>query len=112
MTSKQGEKVAAGVFTQPCATQLVLLALEDAIARGVISEADVTQEKLEQFLGVFGRRFYKLPAADTSKTRIVLEKKGETVPESIRSADGGIEVGISKKGASIFSLRWEGEEVA
>src|SRR5271154_7390233 len=53
----------AGVFTQPFATQYVILALEEAVERGVIKEEDVTQERLEQFLGGFGRQFYKLPDA-------------------------------------------------
>ncbi len=49
-TSAAQGKAPAGVYTQPFATQLVLLALEEAIERGVIHEADVTQEKLEGFL--------------------------------------------------------------
>lgn len=107
LTSKKGEKVAAGVFTQPYATQLVLLALEDAIERGVIKEADVTQEKLEHFLSTFGRRFYKLPIPSKDAVKIVLERKGEVIPPSISGIDGAIEVGISRKGAEIFSLSWQ-----
>jgi dihydroorotase len=99
--------VAAGVFTQPFATQLVLLALEDAVERGVIGDDDVTQEKLELFLSRAGRRFYKLPEPDTGVAKIVLERKGETIPASIKSsAEDGVEVGLSKAGAAVFSLRW------
>ncbi len=90
-TSAAQGKAPAGVFTQPFATQLVLSALEDAIERDVIAEADVTQEILEGFLGRFGRRFYKLPEVSTKK--IVLERKGEKIPTSVRSEDGSIEVG-------------------
>lgn len=96
----------AGVFTQPFATQLVLLGLEEAIERGVITEADVTQEKLEGFLSRFGRRFYKLP--EVSEKKIVMERRGEKIPASVVSKDGNIEVGISRAGAEVFSLRWEG----
>lgn len=85
--------------------QLVLLALEEAIERGVITEADVTQEKLEGFLSRFGRRFYKLP--EESGKKIVLERKGEKIPASIHSEDGKTEVGISKAGAEVFSLAWK-----
>lgn len=106
MTSKEGEKIAAGVFTQPFATQLVLLALEDATERGVIAEADVTQEKLEGFLSKFGRRFYKLPEVPKD-LKIVLERKGEKIVDSIKSADGEIEVGISRKGSEVFSVTWK-----
>lgn len=95
------------MFTQPFATQLVLLALEEAIERGAIAEADVTQEKLEGFLSRSGRRFYKLPEV-SEKKKIVLERKGEKIPASVLSQDGKAEVGNSRVGAEVFSLRWEG----
>lgn len=94
----------AGVFTQPYATQLVLLALEDATEKGILSESDVTQEKLEGFLSGFGRKFYKLPE-NTSGSKIVLERKGEKIATSIKRDD--LEVGNSRAGTPVFSLRWE-----
>jgi len=101
------QPVPPGVFSQPFATQLVILALEEAIERGVIEEHEVTQERLEQFLSRSGRRFYKLPdPAAKGPPKIVLERKGETIPTSIRSADGTLEVGLSRPTAPIFSLRW------
>lgn len=104
-TSAAEGKAPAGVFTQPYVTQLVLLALEEAIERGVITEEDVTQEKLEGFLSRFGRRFYQLP--EETKNKIVLERKGEKISQSVRSEDGSTEVGNSRVGAEVFSLRWE-----
>ena len=98
-------KTAAGVFTQPFGTQYVILALEEAIERGVVKEEEVTQERLEQFLGGFGRRFYKLN--DGATGRIVLERRGERIPDSIRSEDGSIEVALSRGGDRVFSLRWK-----
>ncbi|KAJ4192865.1 dihydroorotase [Fusarium falciforme] len=103
-TSAEQGKAPAGVFTQPYVTQLVLLGLEEAIERGVITDADVTQEKLENFFSRNGRRFYKLP--EVSENKIILERKGEKIPTSIRSADGKNEVGISRHGAEVFSLTW------
>ncbi|KAF9772918.1 hypothetical protein IL306_009342 [Fusarium sp. DS 682] len=103
-TSAEQGKAPAGVFTQPYVVQLVLLGLEEAIERGVISEADVTQEKLEGFFSRNGRRFYKLP--ETSGKKIILERKGDKIPTSIKSADGKTEVGISRHGAEVFSLSW------
>ena len=94
----------AGVFTQPCATQLVLLALEEAAEKGIISDADITQEKLEGFLSKFGRAFYKLPPS-SSGSKIILERLGGQIPKSISKGD--LEVGISRGGTSVFSLRWE-----
>jgi dihydroorotase len=86
--------------------QLVLLALEEAVDRGVISDDDITQEKLEQFLSRSGRRFYKLPEP-AKGTKIVLERKEEIILKSIKSADGSVEVGNSRAGAKVWSLRWE-----
>lgn len=98
-------KAPAGVFTQPYVTQLVLLALEEAIERGVITEADVTQEKLEGFLSRSARQFYQLPEV-SEKKRIILERKGEKIPTSVRNMEGSVEVGNSRVGAEVFSLRW------
>jgi dihydroorotase len=102
------EQVPAGVFTQPFATQLVILALEEAIERGVIEEHEVTQERLEQFLSRSGRRFYGLPD-HAKEPSIVLERKGEKIPANISSADGTLAVGLSRAEASVFSLRWVSE---
>lgn len=104
-TSAEQGKAPAGVFTQPAATQLVLLALEEGIERGDIKEEDVTQEKLEGFLSLFGRRFYQL--LETSTKKIVLERKGDKIPASVKSEDGSVEVGISRGGTEVFSLRFE-----
>ncbi|KAI1430492.1 Dihydroorotase [Xylaria sp. CBS 124048] len=106
LINKQGKPVPAGVFTQPYATQLVLLALEDATERGIIDEKDVTQEHIEGFLSLFGRRFYQLPEPSPSGPRIVLKKTGETIPQGITSADGTLEIGISRAGATVFSLQF------
>ncbi|KAF5550464.1 dihydroorotase homodimeric type [Fusarium mexicanum] len=103
-TSAEQGKAPAGVFTQPYVVQLVLLGLEEAIDRGVISEVDVTQEVLENFLSGNGRRFYKLP--ETSGKKIILERKGDKIPTSIKSADSKTEVGVSRHGAEVFSLTW------
>lgn len=51
-------KCAAGVFTQPYATQLVLEALEAAVQKGVVKAGECTTEVLEGFLGGYGRAFY------------------------------------------------------
>ncbi|KZZ99293.1 dihydroorotase [Moelleriella libera RCEF 2490] len=103
-TSAEKGKAPAGVFTQPVVTQLVLMALEEGVDRGDISEGDITQEKLEGFLSRHGRKFYKLP--EHSDRTLLLERKGDTIQSSARSADGKTEVGISRAGTEIFSLTW------
>ncbi|KAK2749877.1 hypothetical protein FQN57_005293 [Myotisia sp. PD_48] len=97
ISAKQDAAPAAGVFTQPYATQYILLALEDAIGRGVVSESEVTQERLEGFLSLFGRRFYKVPE---TTNKIVLERKGEKIEKSIKNAT--TEVALSRPGDEIF----------
>lgn len=84
----------------------MLLALEEGIERGDIKEEDVTQEKLKGFLSLYGRRFYQLP--ETSTKKLVLERKGEKIPASVKNEDGSVEVGISRGGTEVFSLRFEG----
>ncbi|KAI9779159.1 MAG: hypothetical protein M1839_007694 [Geoglossum umbratile] len=109
-TAKRGgasgrDKTPAGVFTQPVATQYVLLALEEAAERGVVAASSVTPERFAQFLSGFGRAFYKLPKP-AEGAGLVLERKGARIPESIRSADGAIEVAVSRGGDRVFSLSW------
>lgn len=85
----------------------MILALEEAIERGVLEADEVTQDRLEQFLSRSGRRFYKLPDPSTEgRRRILLERKGETIPTSIKGADGTPEIGLSKSKAPVFSLSW------
>ncbi len=92
------------MFTQPYATQHVLAAVEEAVGRGLISEADVTHDGLEGFLSRRGRRFYRLP--EQAAGRIVLERGGERVEESVRSKDGQLEVGVSRAGRETWTLTW------
>ncbi|KAI3341904.1 dihydroorotase [Ustulina deusta] len=104
LVTKQGKPVPAGVFTQPYATQLVLLALEEATEKGLIDEKDVTQENIEGFLSLNGRRFYKLQESSPTGPRIVVKRAGHIIPSSIRSTDGTLEVGISRSDATVFSM--------
>ncbi|KAI0811612.1 Dihydroorotase [Xylaria sp. FL0064] len=104
LVNKQGKPVPAGVFTQPYATQLVLLALEEATEKGIIDEKDVTQEHIAGFLSLNGRRFYKLQEPSPTGPRVIMKKTGEMIPPSIRSADGTLEIGISRAGATVFSM--------
>jgi dihydroorotase len=104
--SKKGAgATAAGCFTQPYVSQIVIEALEEAIEQGWISESELTVEALEGFLSVFGRKFYKLPPPSQTK-KIRLEKKGEKISPIVRSADGAVEVVPWGRGREIRSLSW------
>ena len=83
--SHENGKAAAGVFTQPYVTQLVLSALEGAVAPGVVPEGDVTQEKLAGFLGGSGRAFYGIK--DEHNEKIELFKNSEVIADRIGEGD-------------------------
>lgn len=102
ISAKKGRgNTAAGVFTQPYAVAYVLTALEEALARGDIDEAHITQDLLQGFLGGFGRGFY---GVEPTSERIVVEKKGEAVVDSIKG--DGLEVVPFRKGKNTWSVRW------
>ena len=78
-------KAAAGVFTQPYVTQYVLSALEDACQEGIITEKEVTPEKIRAFLGGFGRNFYGVQNA--KQENITLVRHQETVCNHLGHGD-------------------------
>ncbi len=105
-------KCAAGVFTQPYGTQLVLEAVERAVERGVIGKEEVRNEVLEGFLGSFGRRFYGLAEAKR-KIKIVGGKERVVDTLGIRNQEKEqIEdvVVPFRRGERIYSLEWLPEE--
>lgn len=103
--SKRGDKVAAGVFTQPYAVGYVLGALEQAVERGVLAESDVTKEKLEGFLCSNGRAFYRAP--DTKKERVVLKKDGAHVEPLLKNRAGHIEVVPFRRNQKTWTAEWK-----
>jgi dihydroorotase len=96
-------KAAAGVFTQPYATQTVLSALEEGIEQGVIREDDVTKEKLQNFLSGFGRDFYGVP--DEKGEKIVLKRGEEKVQDIL--GEGSLEVVPFRRGEKTWSVTWK-----
>lgn len=71
---------------------------------------DVGADVLDEFLSGRGRRFYKLKdAASTGGKgqKILLEKKGEKIPEILRNQDGSVEVAPFRRGEETWSLTWK-----
>lgn len=83
IAKRGGEKIAAGVFTQPYTTQVVLDAFEQACQNGVLKEDDITPELVENFMSKFGRAFYGVEREQ--KEFITLEKKGDKIAEILKS---------------------------
>ncbi|KAK5456944.1 dihydroorotase [Exophiala xenobiotica] len=105
-------KCAAGVFTQPYATQYVLHAFEGAVERGMIEKARVSQDVLEGFLGGFGRKFYRVEASGakiriSAKEEKVMEKV--TIQSAATHAAGDVIIPF-RRDSPIYSLEWLSRE--
>lgn len=102
--SKRGDKVAAGVFTQPHAVGLVVNALELGVELGVLEVEDVTQPKLEGFLSSFGRSFYRV--TDEKKERITLGRASKSIEDILRNESGTVEVVPFRRGKTTWETKW------
>ena len=114
-TNKENERgdCAAGVFSMGWTTGFVLDALEIGTHYGWITKEQTTREVIEGFLSRYGRDFYRIPTSssrsvdsESPKTRIRLERQGQTIPRSITSSDGKIEVVPFRRGEKTWSLCW------
>ena len=95
-------KTAAGVFTQPYATQLVFGALEVAIEKGVLSEEEISEEALKGFLSGYGRKFYGI---GESGEKIVVKKGDEVTLDMVKGE--GVAVVPFRRGESSWSVEWK-----
>ncbi|KAL1305640.1 hypothetical protein AAFC00_007235 [Neodothiora populina] len=102
--SKRGDKVAAGVFTQPHAVGLVVDALEQGIEKGILKAEDITKETLEGFLGGFGRKFYN--ASDERNEKVVLRRAGAKIQDLLTSSDGKVEIVPFRRGQTTWAAEW------
>lgn len=99
-------KCAAGVFTQPYATQIVLEALEEAVEKGILRKDDVKENVLRGFLGEVGRKFYGVEA---SKRKIKIHAGDEKVLERLSVKEEGKEADLVvpfRRGSPVYSLQW------
>ncbi len=82
-------------------------ALKQAIESGWISNHRITQETLEGFLSTYGRNFYKInDRSDSQRRGIRLERLNETIPKSIVSSDGKIEIVPFRREEKVMSVSW------
>ncbi|MCJ1322211.1 hypothetical protein MMC15_007558 [Xylographa vitiligo] len=96
-------KHAAGVFTQPYATQYVLDAFEMAVEKGFLDASQLKRIDFADFLSQFGRDFYREPR---SKRRIRVAREKTERLLSIVSNDGDIEVVVFRRGEMTRRLEW------
>jgi dihydroorotase len=103
-TKKTGGVAAAGVFTQPYVTQLVLDALEKGVETGWLREEDISAATLEGFLSRFGREFYKVP--DERQEKIVLTKGKSHIRHSLVTPDAE-HVVLFREGQPTWTVAWK-----
>ena len=96
-------KCAAGVFTQPYATQLVLEAFEDAVEKGILQSEALSKHALTGFLGEFGRKFYGEPA---SKERIRVRAGEDRVMEALNFGKDEQRIVPFRRKEPVYSLEW------
>ncbi|KEF62877.1 dihydroorotase, homodimeric type [Exophiala aquamarina CBS 119918] len=101
-------KCAAGVFTQPYATQLVLEVFEAAVGKGVIKQEQLSKTVLEGFLGEFGRKFYRI---EPSGMRLKVSARDEQVVSTLQvgmpgaNSNGKVIIPF-RQNSPIYSLDW------
>ena len=96
-------KCAAGVFTQPYATQLILEAAEEAVRLGLVGGGAGLVKNLKGFLGEFGRKFY---GVSESKERIRLKARDEKVVGALNVGSEKDMVVPFRRKEPIYSLEW------
>ncbi|KAF6230591.1 hypothetical protein HO173_011128 [Letharia columbiana] len=101
---KGGDKIAAGVFTQPYTTQSVVDALEKAVEWGVLKDEDVTVERLKGFMGDFGRRFYKVESEPRGE--IELRRGEDRIMDVLQNDDQSVQVVPFRRGEKTWGLSW------
>ena len=108
LTAKRGGgdgmgKCAAGVFTQPYATQLVLEAFENALGKGILEVNALEEDVLKGFLGGFGRKFYD---EHESKKRIRITARQERVMEVLSFGKEQQKIVPFRRKEPVYSLEW------
>lgn len=68
-------------------------------------EEEITKEVLENFMGGFGRRFYKVE--DRREERIVLKRGEETIVDVFRGKEPGLEIVPFRRGQRTWSIVWK-----
>ncbi|GKZ26118.1 hypothetical protein AbraCBS73388_002068 [Aspergillus brasiliensis] len=102
VSKRGGDKIAAGVFTQPHTTQLVIDAFEQACQNGVLKEEDITPEIVEGFMSKFGRNFYGI--GEEQKEFIIIDKKDEKIPNILKSDK--VDVVPFRRDQQTWSVSW------
>jgi dihydroorotase len=96
-------KCAAGIFTQPYATQFVLEALEQAVEKRHLARSNVSEEALRKFLTENGRLFYKQPMSK-GKIRVVAGEERVIVQSGCGPKQDVIVP--FRRGEEVYPIKW------
>ncbi|KAK5099515.1 dihydroorotase [Exophiala xenobiotica] len=102
-------KCAAGVFTQPNVLGFVLEAFDNALQVGIVKESGLGHERVQGFLGGYGRKFYGVPQA-TRKVRV--KAGGMNVQNVTVGGQSGNEAGMNdtvvtfRSGKPTYAVEW------
>jgi dihydroorotase len=94
---------AAGIFTQPYATQFVLEALEQAVEKRYLARSNVSEEALRKFLTENARLFYKQPM---SKGRIRVVAGEERVIAQLGFGPKQDVIVPFRRREEVYSIKW------
>lgn len=103
---RKGLSTIPGCFTQPWCTALVIEAIEVGLSHGWISAADVSEEKIENFLSKNGMRFYGVQRPASTKHSTIMLERNDQVIETISSEDGMLRITPFRDGCKTWSLEW------
>ena len=98
-SSVNGKKPAAGVFTAPVATQLVLQAVE----RGDLPREQLSLSNITEFLSDNGRYFYELGPPEEY---LRLTRDAAVIPKTVGQQGSDTEVAVFKAGQKTWGLEW------
>lgn len=102
IAKRGGDKIAAGVFSQPYASQLVVDAFDQGCQNGVLKEEDITPEIIEGFLSKFGRQFYGLE--EEKQEFITFDEAGDVIEDILKS--DAVDVVPFRRGQKTWSISW------
>ena len=99
------QKQAAGIFTQPFCTQLVLDAFVQGCNEGVLSPERLDQKIIAGFLSEHGKKFYQ--EEPMSEEHVVLgSSQSVQIPNLIATNDPAVAIPPFRRGQHTRSLKW------
>lgn len=95
---------AAGIFTQPIATQVIVDAFIQSHKEGLLNSDRLDQKVLEGFLSEHGKAFYR---ESTDKEHILLgPSQSVRIPDAIATKDPTVTIAPFRRGQHTRSLHW------